>query len=240
MATKKEKLTPEQISKICSSSVKTSKVHERRVATLLSEWSGVKFRRRRVTGRDGAMRMVEMVADVIPVVGDFKFSIECKKGKDFSLDGLMTNPSGSCFTHWWHQACYDASLVSGDLKRTIYPMMFFKPHPNWDWVAFSANSMLDIKGGSNVNELVLEANRRGDRKWWFPHLLFDNFGFMGQIECDVSHSKKHPKMVKLDLDPVVICRWRDFESFVCSHSAFSRFPDKDEIEKALASDMHTG
>lgn len=232
----KVKKTKEEISKICSSSVKTSKVHERRVANLLTEWSGVPFRRRRIQGREGALRMAELAADVIPTAGDFDMSVECKKGKDFSLEALMANQKTSKFSKWWLQCCYDAQLVSQDQGRTVYPFMFFKPEPAFDWVAFSANMALRPKDGLVLRPQVEEAVRRGDRVWWFPHLLFDEFAYCGPVEGDISHSAKHPKMVSIDLDPVVICRWREFERSVDPKSTFTRFPGQDEIEKACLED----
>lgn len=202
-------------SAIGKSNVRRSKTHERRIAKLLTEWSGVQFRRRRVEGRDSAVRVVELVADVIPCEGDFHFSIEAKCGKKFSLDALMANPTKCLFTDWWHQACYDAQLISGDLNRIIYPLMFFKPHPNWDWVAFSSYSLRVIK---QVGRL--------DAELTFPHLSFDAFSFIGPIEGDVSHSKKNEKLVKIDLDPVIICRWYDFANNIDPVSTFVSYPNK--------------
>ena len=224
----KQKLTPEQISKKCSSSVSTSKSHERRVAKVLGEWSGVPFRRRRVTGREMALRIVEQVADVISCVGDFHFAIECKKGKGFSLDALMANPKGCKFTEWWHQSCYDAQLVSKDLKRTIYPLMFFKPEPNYDWVAVSAYAFSDYLRPKDAS-VVDAAYWRGDLKVWFPHLAFDAYQWLGQIDGDVSHSKKHPKIVPLYLDPVIMVRWRVFAESIDPRTAFHAFPTLEEI-----------
>lgn len=219
-------LTPEQranFSKTGKSNVRTAKAHERRVAKLLASWSGVPFRRRRVEGRDSAVRVVELTADVIPCAGDFKFSIECKKGKDFSLDSLMANPTGSLFTNWWHQSCYDAQLLTGDLKRPIFPMMFFKPHPNWDWVAFSAHAIDTLRSQQPLTIIL------PDNQLWFPHLRFDMFGLLNSIVGDISHSKKNKKLVGLKLDPLVICRWRDFELNVAPQSAFAVFPTAETL-----------
>jgi len=252
----KKILTPEQrakFSKVGRSNVRTSKVHERRCARLMTAWSGVPFRRRRVEGREGAVRIVELVADVIPCVGDFHFSIECKKGKDFSFEGLMMNPAGSQFTEWWHQACYDAKLVTGDMRRPILPFMFFKPHPNWDWVAFSTKALGVLRPRQLLPGLSQQVLARtvppdyvatysdvaGDSLWnslWFPHLRFDAFGWLGDIEGNVSHSKKHKKLVKLPLDPVFICRWRDFAANVAPDSSFLKFPDAAELASVQPED----
>ena len=233
----KQQLTPEQhakFSRVGKSNVRTGKAYERRVAHLLTDWSGVPFRRRRVEGRESAVRVMELVADVIPCVGDFHFAVECKKGKDFSLDNLMSNPAGSLFTTWWHQACYDAQLISKDMDRAIYPMLFFKPHPNWDWIAISALvlSKLTPKANAKSGGDVATAMAAGvDGTLWFPHLKFDHFSTMGPVEGDISHSKKNKKLVSIDLDPVIMCRWRDFEANVWPSATFANFPTADELAK---------
>ena len=216
----KKTLTPEEFAKFSSvgrSNVRTSKVHERRVAHLLTDWSGVEFRRRRVEGRDLATRVVQSVADVIATAGDFHFTVECKKGQGFSFDHLMAAPATSLFTEWWFQACYDASLVSSDTNRKIYPMMFFKPLPTYDWVAFSARAIGILRPKHNVPDTMRVA-------MWFPCLYFNWFANLGQVKGSISHSKKNPKWHHMDLDPVVICRWRDFAEHVDPVSAFHVFP----------------
>ncbi len=223
----KQVLTPEQhakFSKVGKSNVRTGKAYERRVAHLLTDWSGVPFRRRRVEGRDSAVRIMELVADVIPCIGDFHFAIECKKGKDFSLDNLMSNPPGSLFTTWWHQACYDSQLISKDMDRVIHPMLFFKPHPNWDWVAISSLAVPHLVAKPGISVLP-------GQTVWFPHLRFDHYASMGPVEGDVSHSKKNKKLVSIELDPVIMCRWRDFEANVLPHATFANFPTADQLAK---------
>lgn len=212
--------TKAKFSKVGKSNVKTAKCHERRIARLLTEWSGQQFRRRRVEGRGDDVKVVEGVADVIPVENDVIFSIEAKKGKDFSLDGLMLNPTGAKFTEWWHQASYDAHILSERTKTDRYPMLFFKPHPNWDWVAvpfvvFQQNILRPCKECAEIYE-----ERRKTSEVWFPHIHFDAYSWTGPIEHNVSNSKTNKVMVALDLHPVVISRWRDFESYVDPKSIF--------------------
>jgi hypothetical protein len=228
----KQQLTAAQrqkFSKIGRSNVRSSKKHERRIANLLTNWAcnsegAVRFRRRRVEGRDDAVRVVELVADIIPCTGDFRFAIECKKGKDFSLDSLMANPTGSLFSEWWHQCCYDAQLVSKDLGRVIHPMMFFKPHPNWDWVALSRHAVPLLRPKPSIAMSLPITHLDNTLGLWFPHLVFNHFEQLGPITHDISHSKKHEKLMAVILDPVVMCRWRDFELNVLPASTFLAWP----------------
>lgn len=214
-------VTKEEQSKIGRSNVRRSKSHERRIANLLSKWSGVEFRRRRVEGRENAVRIVERTADVIPCVGDFHFTVEAKCGKGFSFDNLMDRPHTSLFSEWWHQCTYDAMLVSRDFKRTIYPMVFFKPHPNWDWVAISAYAINVLRPAKPI-EFALPVE-----SLWFPHIRFNAFAWLGEIEHNISHSKKNVKLFPLRLDPVIFCRWHDFAANVSPESAFFEFPEQE-------------
>ena len=183
-------------SKIGKSNVSRAKSHERRVRDLLKAWSGVEFRRRRNEGRDVQTISIESTADVIPVNADFKFSIEAKCGAKFSLDALMASPRTALFTEWWFQSFYDAQLLTAHRQRLYLPMLFFKPHPNHDWIAVS----------TQVVNLI------GPLK--FQHLLFDAYTRINPVAGNVSHSKKNKKMVDLCLDDVIICRWKDFAEHV--------------------------
>jgi len=211
----------EKFSKVGKSNVHTAKCHERRVAKLLTDWSGKQFRRRRVEGRGDDVRVVEGVADVIPVEGDIIFAIEAKKGKDFSIDGLMLNPAGARFTEWWHQASYDAKLLTEKTDIQRYPMVFFKPHPNWDWVAVPFELFQqNILQPRDILSIPPIPDRRKKSEVWFPHIHFDAYAWLGKVEHNVSKSKRNKVMVALDLQPVVFCRWRDFEEFVDPESIF--------------------
>jgi hypothetical protein len=191
-------------SEIGKSNVRRSKNHERHVAHLLTAWAGVPFRRRRVEGRDTAVRAVEMVADVIPCVGDFYFTIEAKCGKGFSFDALMWSPKTCLFTEWYHQAAYDAKLLSDDKGYKIFPMVYFKPIPAWDWVAFPVSAMSILFDSCPA----------------FPHLRTSVYHNLGPISCNISHSKKNKNMVALQLEDVIICRWKDFAKAVPPGMAF--------------------
>lgn len=188
-------------SRIAKSNVNRSKSHERLIALWLTEWTGIQFRRRRVTGRDTNTRMLEMTADVIPLEGNFIFSVEAKCGKGFSLDALMGEPHKCLFTAWWHQTCYDASLATQDMGRTIYPMLFFRPGNNQNWVAVSSKIMDIVKHD------------------YFPNISYNGYSNIGEVAGDVSHTK-NKKIVKLNLDDVVMARWKDFSAKVDSRSVF--------------------
>jgi len=224
----------EKFSKIGKSNVRTAKVHERRIANLLTEWAepyGLPaFRRRRVEGRGDDVKVVEGVADVIPVSGNIIFAIEAKKGEGFSIDGLMVSPKIAKFTQWWHQASYDAKLLGDKLGKTRYPMLFFKPHPNWDWVAipfclFQNLTLLPkykISYTSSINTILVDDIRKKSEVW-FTHIHFDAYSWLGPVTHNVSHtkSKKNKVMVALELLPVIICRWVDFAANVDPRSIFS-------------------
>ena len=117
------------MSKIGRSNVNRAKAHERQVAKWLTEWSGVEFRRRRVTGRDHATTVIDGTADVICTRPDFKYAVECKSGAGFSLDAVMAGGGKTKFDQWWNQALEDAELSGKE------PMLFIKPGTGQNWIA---------------------------------------------------------------------------------------------------------
>ncbi len=207
------KPSKEEMSRIGRSNVRRSKNHERRVAHLLTDWSGIEFRRRRVEGRDSTVIERESTADVIPVKGEILFSIEAKCGECTSLDGLLANPKSNKFTMWWHQCVYDAMLLSGTFNRKFYPLLFFKPHPNFDWVAIDqavfAQELLRPRG---VDLPLI--------KIWMPHIAFDAYNLIGPVTANISHSKKNLVMKALDLPSLYMIRWKDFAEAIDPTSIF--------------------
>lgn len=205
-------------SEVGRSNVNRSKAHERQVANCLAAWSGVIFRRRRAEGRGAAVVEVEGAADVIAVGSDFHFSVEAKCGKGFSLDAMMAHIDKALFTSWWHQATYDADIMTASRERRIFPMLFFRPFVNANWVAIpvSATPLLRPSSGGAVSPL------------WFPHLVFGGYSGAGPIAGDVSHSPKHKKIVEVQLDDVVMCRWADFAANVEPRSAFFTYSPAQE------------
>lgn len=216
-------VTKSEQSRIGKSNVNRSKAHERRVSKLLYEWSGCEFRRRRVQGRDSTVLERESTSDVIPVSGNVIFAIEAKCGKMTHLDGLLMNPEKNIITEWWHQTCYDTELLVKKFERDFYPMMFCKPHPNFDWVCVSLRAFynyLQPKDGESRERFEKIVSYENKHLPWFPHFLFDYYQVAGPIEHDVLHSKRNVMMIGLDLSPMVICRWKDFAANVDPKSIF--------------------
>ena len=211
----------EKMSKIGKSNVRRSKSHERRIAHLLTDWTGAEFRRRRVEGRDLSVVERESTADVIPVKESIIFSIEAKCGECTSLDGLLKDPRNNKFTKWWHQATYDANILTDALKRKIYPLLFFKPAPAFDWVAIDKRVVDDgiLTPTSDCEIRRTMANEKG-QKAWFNNIALDLYATMGPIEHNVSHSKRNNVMVSIELSPVYLVRWQDVISSIDPASIF--------------------
>jgi hypothetical protein len=204
----------ETYSKTGKRNVATSKSHERRCKKLLTDWSGVEFRRRRIEGRGNDVIVVEGVADIIPVEGQVIFAIESKKGENFSLDGLFANPHGAQFSKWYHQVSYDAQLLTEKLGEKRWPLLFFKPIPAWDWIAVPT---------ACFDEHILRPKDEGIGDYngcWFQHLRFDHYKNIGPVEHNVSESKQNPVMKAIKLEPCVICRWKDFANQVDPKTIF--------------------
>lgn len=194
------KLSKERMSAIGRSNSRQGKSLERRVAKLFTEWTGHEFRRRRVEGRESNVIDRESTADVIPASISINLSIEVKKGAGFSLDAILAQPTKTKFCSWWHQSSYDAKLMTDHFKIKIYPFLFFKPSPNWDWVAFPISYWdLLVPKNDNIN---------------FPHLRYSAFESIPPVEHSISASKKNPKTYALSLEPCIFCRWKDFSENV--------------------------
>lgn len=175
----------------------------------MTEWTGVTFRRRRAEGRGQAVVNVEGAADVIAVDEELHFSIEAKCGKGFSIDAMLASPKSALFTSWWHQATYDANIMSESKKRKILPMLFFRPFTNTNWVAVPASATA-----------VLYGDGVSDRGLWFTHVAFTGYGSAGAIGLNVSHSKKNKHIVSIQLEDVLMCRCADFIAHVDPRSLF--------------------
>jgi Holliday junction resolvase len=110
--------------------------YERRCVQLLSEFTGVPFRRIPSSGafnKFGGAKVAEYVfsGDVISDNKDFIFSVEAKSQKVFSFVAMLKNPKTSAFTEWWKQCVGDAGSVSR------LPMLMFKPDSQEDFVALN-------------------------------------------------------------------------------------------------------
>ena len=200
-------MTPDR-SKIGKSNVLKGKTHERRVANILTEYSGVQFRRRRVEGRDLSVVERESTADVIPVSAEIHFSIEAKSGKGFSFDALLGNPRKNLFTTWWHQATYDAEILTSVLKRKIHPMLFFKYSVTQDWVVIPVESFEVLAHREPMVDMVL------------PTLVYKYS--CNPISLNVKHTSKKKNHVEviLNLPDVCFMRWKDFIEYIEPSSLF--------------------
>lgn len=198
-----EKRTHSQVGK---SNVRKGKTYERRVAQILTDFTKVQFRRRRVEGRDLSVIERESTADVIPVSGNILFSIEAKSGKGFSFDSLLGNPEKCLFSVWWHQATYDATLLTDVLKREIYPMLFFKVSTTQDWLAIPSKCIGGNPGISTISQM--------------PQLEYKYI--VDSVKMNVSHTRNKKNFVEitLNLPDVSFVRWKDFSNFVNPQSLF--------------------
>jgi len=214
-------------SRVGKSNVRRSKSHERQIAHWLTDWSGREFRRRRVEGRDATVIERESTADVIPVKCDVHCSIEAKCGAVQTFAALMDNPKGTKLTEWWHQATYDCTLVSKVFRRPFYPMMFFRPYQNQNWVAldlalFSKSILRPAVSSPALHQWHSTIEAGGTNRAWFPHLLFDAYGRLGEISFNVvrTSNKANYRFVPLQLPAMVMCRWKDFAASVDPDSFF--------------------
>ncbi len=142
---------------------------------------------------------------------------------------MLANPITSLFGSWYHQTAYDASLLTSHCKRQVWPLLFFKPIPAQDWIAFAAAALTVLRPhGSTI---------AGNRPWW-PHLWYDWLDGR-QLTMNVSHGRKKVN-VSLDLGTVVICRWKDFASNVVPESIIHGVPDLQPANQPAACGTSTG
>jgi hypothetical protein len=139
-----------------------------------------------------------------------------------NIDTIATNK----FTEWWHQSNYDARLATEARDECILPFMFFKPHTNWDWVAFpfEALSWLEPSDAYEADERphkVAVSSNIVDEPW-FPCFAIDAYAKCGLISHNVKHTSKKENMefVPLQLHPCYITRWRTFAENVKPESFF--------------------
>lgn len=190
-----EKKTRSQVGR---SNVRKGKTYERRIANLLTEYTGHEFRRRRVEGRDLNVIERESTADVIPVKADIIFSIEAKSGKGFSFDALLGNPKKNIFTAWWHQASYDAQLLTKAFDRTIYPLLFFKYSTTQDWVAIPTE--VEIKLKDEITQV--------------PCVVYEYIDRQVKMNVSQTSNRKNYVEIELPLHDVRFIRWKDFSECV--------------------------
>lgn len=170
---------------------------EARIAKLLNEFTGKKFRRTPASGgfnKQGAVIAEHVFSgDVICNEANFLFSVENKnQSSKWSFSGLMCSPNKAPFTSWWFQTLNDAKSVN---KK---PLLFFK----------TQNSSNSTVGAENV------AIIKEDFKYLFedkkvPHFVFNIFDNVTEINVN---SGKSVEVVSLDykLPNPYIINWRNF------------------------------
>ena len=141
-------------SKIGKKSKRKGKKYEARIAFILSEFTGMKFRRVPSSGgfnKTGGQVILENVfsGDVICEDRAFAFSVEAKNRKDISLTALLKNPKTASLTRYWKQ-CVDDSKASN-----LKPLMFFKPNVNDDWACLPIDVAISL-GLAESNHLKVE------------------------------------------------------------------------------------
>lgn len=77
--------------------------YERKIVKLLKEWSGEKFQRSPSSGAWSTVHKREdLSGDITCSNSKFKYSIECKKYKTWSLESLITSDKSPILV-WWKQ-----------------------------------------------------------------------------------------------------------------------------------------
>jgi hypothetical protein len=130
--------------------------YERHVAKLLSEFTGVTFRKVFGSGmiNKGAGQVIApsyFCGDVTCDREDFVFSVEAKNRKNLVLPPVLYADNSKCeFTTAWAQ-CIDDSEENQKL-----PMFWFKPNHTDDWVALDEKSVERLKINPTVPRLVFD------------------------------------------------------------------------------------
>lgn len=134
--------------------------YELRVAKLLSEFTGRKFRRTPSSGafnKQGSTLFLDRAfsGDIVPIMEEadtskFAFSVEAKSYyTGFNMSSSLTSNT-NLFYQWWEQCCDDAKTVG------LMPLLFFKPNYKDDFVALNKKGAQTLKlTKSNVPRMVL-------------------------------------------------------------------------------------
>lgn len=154
-------------------SKRKGKTYEARVASLLTEFTKVPFRRVPNSGgfnKSGGVVVAEQVftGDVFCDNPAFRYSVEAKHRQDISLTALLKKPQTASLTSYWHQCLEDAQT------HNKLPIMFFKPNISDDWVCLLLTDIerLNIKKIPRLEVLayhgpmtlrVIERNARGKK-----------------------------------------------------------------------------
>lgn len=123
---------------------------ERKVAKMLSEWSGFEFMRTPMSGAIHNFKDKRVISDIVAPLslGDFPFSIECKCCQ-YDWDFSQILEGTSMFWKHWKQ-CWDDSQKEG-----MEPMLVFTKNYRDTYVAlpFRVYSSLGLSG---LNAIQIE------------------------------------------------------------------------------------
>jgi Holliday junction resolvase len=110
-------------------SIEKGKRYERKIAKILSEWSGIEL----VRTPDGAPE--DLYADIWPkhTTEHFPLAVECKHVEGWSFDQIIQDVGG--FYSWLRQAESQATNAIENLKQWYEPMLVFTKNRFPDMVA---------------------------------------------------------------------------------------------------------
>lgn len=131
-------------SSIGKSSKRKGNTYERRIADLLTESTGVNFRRVPASGgwnkfSTKHVRTDIFTGDLVCDRSDFLCSIEVKNRVKFSFESILSSPEKAPFTEWWFQCINDANSVK------LHPLLFFKPDRAKDFLAIDESTVKLLK-----------------------------------------------------------------------------------------------
>lgn len=117
---------------------------ERKVANMLSEWSGAKWMRTPMSGAIHNFKDFRVVSDIVPPlsIGKFPFSIECKNVEyDWDFSAILT--AKSKFWEHFSQAVDDAK------REGLKPMLVFTKNYRDIYCAINYDDFLSLCSGIN-------------------------------------------------------------------------------------------
>lgn len=128
--------------------------HERKVAKLLSEWSGQKFMRTPMSGAIHNFKDKRVVSDIVAPLslGDWPFSIECKKVENsWEFNAFIEGTSQTLKEHW--KQCVDDSE-----REELVPMLVFTKNYRDIYVMITKDTFcqLEIEPVSYINLIYKE------------------------------------------------------------------------------------
>jgi hypothetical protein len=185
-------------------SKRKGKKYESRVASILSKFTGVNFRRVPMSGgfnKFGGVVVAEHVfsGDVLCDNKSFLYSVEAKNREDVSLTALLKNPESASLTKYWYQCCEDAAV------NHRKPIMFFKPNVNDDWVAVC---IYDVEALSLQNSSHIIVN------------IYHAPVMLSIINRDSKGKKLSKEVKEVNMQNFVVLEWNQFIKIVNPQALF--------------------